>query len=47
MRKLLNQLRYLCEEYARYRVFYSMIFLGCPVLYLLLLWLENWANVTE
>ncbi len=44
MRKFLETLRSLKAEICQYPEFYSLMIVGCPILYALLLWLDNWSN---
>lgn len=45
MRKLKNMMRDIYREIARYPAFYGCILTGCPLLYVVFLWLENWGDI--
>lgn len=32
-------------ELRRYPLFYGLMAMGCPVLYMLLLWLDGWSTM--
>jgi hypothetical protein len=44
MRSILDTMRSLKAEIRQYPGFYSLMIIGCPILYTLLLWLDNWGN---
>lgn len=43
MRKFTEIMRHIKTELLHYPAFYALAGIGCPVLYALLLWLDNWG----
>ena len=45
MEKVAALMRRTYKELRLYPAFYSLMTIGCPLIYALLLWLDNWGNV--